>query len=77
MEGNGVRRRSIFNVDVGLDGNTEVLFKDIKEVNDNDSEIGITEPDPINRRYKALEHSGVIGKYVVDFDPTMQNVSKN
>lgn len=76
MEENGIRRRSIFDVDINLEGNAEVSFKNVKEFHDNDSEVGVTELDPVHRRYKSLEISGIIGKYVVDFDPTQQHVSK-
>ena len=69
------RRRSVYNVGVTVDGDARVRFKDILPVKDDDSDILAEESDQLGNRYRTLEDSNVIGKYVVDFDASQKHVS--
>ena len=60
------RRRSVYNVGVTVDGDARVQFEDILPVKDDDSDILAEESDQLGNRYRTLEDSNVIGKYVVD-----------
>ena len=69
------RRRSVYNVGVTVDGDARVQFEDILPVKDDDSDILAEESDQLGNRYRTLEDSNVIGKYVVDFDASQKHVS--
>ncbi|RDD37348.1 hypothetical protein TrispH2_009821 [Trichoplax sp. H2] len=67
------RKVSVINVGIKASGKTKIERQDVEEVDESESEVeATTSTDELAVKYRKLEESHVVGKYVEDYD-AMQN----
>ncbi|EDV26571.1 uncharacterized protein TRIADDRAFT_54707 [Trichoplax adhaerens] len=67
------RKVSVINVGIKASGKAKIERQDVEEVDESESEVeATTSTDELAVKYRKLEESHVVGKYVEDYD-AMQN----
>lgn len=72
-----MKTKTLSNITVGIkaDGKAKIELHDIQNVEEDSLCSKLSTEDSLAYRYRILEESQVIGKYVRDFDPMLRGVS--